>query len=106
MKIKPSIAIRTLLLVLIGTSITFSTLHSHGHIEWEHTDSRTDTGSCLTEYTNVCPICGTLHEDAFLDIWPTPAFQPVLEITVLQNDSQLIDPYTGSQTARAPPALI
>lgn len=106
MKIKPNIAIRTLLLVLIGTSIIFSTLHSHGHMEWEHTDSNVDTENCLTKYTNVCPICGTHFEASFFDISPLSVFQPVTEIAILQSDSQLIDPFTGRQTGRSPPAII
>lgn len=47
-----------LLLMLMGTSLTFSTLHSHHHLQWHHSEDYTETGNCITKDTTLCPICG------------------------------------------------
>lgn len=48
----------SLLLILMGGSLTFSTLHSHHHIQWHQTDDFADTGNCITKDVTVCPISG------------------------------------------------
>lgn len=55
---KVHILLGSLLLVLMSTSLTFSTLHSHHHIQWHHSEDFTDTGNCITADISICPICG------------------------------------------------
>lgn len=52
------ILLGSLLLILLGGSLTFSTLHSHHHIQWHQTDDFADTGNCITKDVTVCPISG------------------------------------------------
>lgn len=48
----------SLLTLLLGASLTFSTLHSHHHLQWQHSDDYTETGNCITADTTLCPVCG------------------------------------------------
>lgn len=52
------IVLGSLLLLLLGGSLTYSTLHSHHHIQWHQTDDFADTGNCITKDITICPICG------------------------------------------------
>ena len=55
---KINIVLGVLMLIFMGSSLTFSTLHSHHHIQWHHSGDFTDTGSCITTDISICPICG------------------------------------------------
>jgi hypothetical protein len=52
------ILLGSLLLILLGGSMTFSTLHSHHHIQWHQSGDFADTGNCITKDVTVCPITG------------------------------------------------
>ena len=58
-----------LMLVVMSISLVFSTLHSHHHIQWDHSGDEANTANCITTDTTVCPISGYLFE---ADIAPPP----------------------------------
>lgn len=55
---KVHIIFSSFLLILMSSSLTFSTLHSHHHIEWHQSGDFADTGNCITKDTTICPISG------------------------------------------------
>lgn len=61
------------LILLIGGSMIFSTLHSHHEVEWNHPERHLNTGTCLTSDTAVCPISGYLFK---ADFNPDPSVNP------------------------------
>lgn len=91
-----------ILLVLISTSVTFSTLHSHHHLEWDHVH-HTETGQCLVDNSNICPVCGYLFGAQTMD----PFFQsaPIEFAGYIANRSETVRAFVpGSRpTDRAPP---
>lgn len=46
------------IMLIIGMNLVISTLHSHHHLQWNHSGDFTDTGHCITTNTTLCPICG------------------------------------------------
>ncbi|MBN2732628.1 MAG: hypothetical protein JXR26_09380 [Balneolaceae bacterium] len=94
-----------LLLVFIGISITFSTLHSHHHLEWDHTDSHVDTGHCLVDNTNICPICGYLFNANTVERSSQQTPVKITGYVAIFSDSQQRDPFTGQPNGRSPPLL-
>lgn len=58
------------MLLVISISLVFSTLHSHHHIQWDHSGDIANTGHCFTTDTTVCPISGYLFQ---ADIAPAPS---------------------------------
>ena len=55
---KVHIIFGSLMLIFMSVSLTFSTVHSHHHIQWHHSEDFTDTGNCITSDISICPICG------------------------------------------------
>lgn len=64
---KLHIVLGSLLLLLLGGSLTYSTLHSHHHIQWHQSDDFADTGNCITKDITICPICGYHLKNDFPD---------------------------------------
>lgn len=100
---KIHIVLSTFLLVLMGASLTFSTLHSHHHISWDHPPEMADTGNCFTEDTTLCPICGYLFDPELPSV--TSADIPFFAIEVISPASDKILPeiYNITTQGRSPP---
>lgn len=49
-----------LLIMLLGISLSFSTLHSHHNLELHNSSEFADTGHCITSDDTLCPICANL----------------------------------------------
>lgn len=102
---KIHIVLGTFLLVLMGTSLTFSTLHSHHHLSWNHPPEMADTGNCFTEDSTLCPICGYLFDPELPSV--TSADIPFFASEVISTASGQILPeiYTITTQGRSPPVL-
>lgn len=92
-----------LILLLIGTSITFSTLHSHHPLEWDHVKSHVDTGNCLVDNTNVCPICGYLFNAQTVEPQSQTGCITRSGYAVILSESVGCTIQTDQPTGRAPP---
>ena len=105
-KTDSNIVVRWLVLLVIGTSISFSTLHSHHEIKWNHFVHQTDSGQCFVENTNLCPICGYLFNAQTVD--SQKASSPVIFAEYLAFYSEAIehDFLIDQPNGRSPPALI
>ncbi len=91
------------MLILIGTSIVFSTLHSHHDIEWNHANHQTESGLCFTQNTNVCPISGYLFDAPLVE---KPGAFELTELPIALTyyaESQRLDPFSGEPDGRSPP---
>ena len=98
-------ALHWLVLLLVGSSIAFSTLHSHHDVEWNHSTQHADSEHCLTENTNVCPICGYLFNARVVNE-PLGVELLKLPVTVAFSPaSQRFDPFTGKPAGRSPPVI-
>ena len=93
-----------LMLLFISISITFSTLHSHHHLELDHTDSHVNTGHCLVDDTNTCPVCGFLFNADVAGQQNQIKTEKPGGFVAIFSESQLKDPFTGQRTGRSPPA--
>lgn len=94
------------LLMLTSIGLTISTLHSHHHLEWNHTTDFTDTGHCISKDTTVCPIVGYIFETEVLSASQSgDIFFSVQEIVTKENH-QTGDASTVVTRERSPPALI
>lgn len=94
------------LLMLTSIGLTISTLHSHHHLEWNHTSDFTQTGHCISKDTTVCPIAGYIFETEILSASQSgDIFFSVKEIITEANDS-IDDISTVATRGRSPPALI
>lgn len=45
-------------MLVVSMNLVISTLHSHHHLEWNHSENFADTGNCITKDTALCPISG------------------------------------------------
>lgn len=102
---KLHIGLGALLIVVIGMSLTYSTLHSHHHISWDHPPEMADTGNCFTENETLCPICGYLFEPELPD-------DTGVEIQLFRTDSiaplsekNSPDIFTVRTLGRSPPLI-
>ena len=95
-----------LMLVFIGTSMTFSTLHSHHHIKWDQTQPFANTGHSFTDNSTLCPICGYLFNANIGGSSPTAQLEYTSEFISFFSSSQQIAPFSGQLNGRSPPALI
>ncbi|SHE42359.1 hypothetical protein SAMN05443144_101266 [Fodinibius roseus] len=94
------------LLMLTSIGLTISTLHSHHHLEWNHSSDFTDTGHCLSKDTAVCPIVGYIFEKEVLSASRSGnIFFSVKEIITEENNT-IDDASTVVSRGRSPPALI
>ncbi|MDZ7659287.1 hypothetical protein [Fodinibius sp.] len=57
-----------LLIMLLGISLSFSTLHSHHNLELHNSSEFADTGHCITSDDTLCPICAHLIESDLISI--------------------------------------
>jgi hypothetical protein len=105
-KSKINTGLRWLVLLLIGTSISFSTLHSHHEVEWNHAEKHTDSEHCITQSTNVCPICGYLSNAEIADQQPTSLSLSAQGPVGTLSESQQLDSFSGTITGRSPPSFI
>lgn len=92
-----------LLLILIGTSISFTTLHSHHHLKWDHVKSHADTGHCLVENSNLCPIDGYLFGAQTVEPQSHSTIITWVGYVVTISDGVHYTAPTGRPTDRAPP---
>lgn len=103
---KLNVHIGSIFILLIGVSLTFSTLHSHHHIQWDHPEEFADTGHCITSDTTVCPVCGYLFK---IDL-TRPALSQVPEFNTEVVAEPVLpvvhNPHLFHIRGRAPPALI
>lgn len=101
-----NVYIGSIFVLLIGMSLTISTLHSHHHIQWDHPEEFADTGHCITSDTTVCPVCGYLFK---VDLTPPvssqiPEFDP--EVIAEPVLPAVKNPHLFHTRGRSPPALI
>ncbi|MDX1585773.1 MAG: hypothetical protein R3222_03480 [Balneolaceae bacterium] len=103
---KVHIILGTLMLLFMGSSLTFSTLHSHHHIQWHHSGDFTDTGNCITADISICPICG-YHIKNDIPNSSAPDAELVFE-TILEDRADLFLPKTPLRfdEGRSPPAVV
>lgn len=91
------------LLMLTGIGLAISTLHSHHHLEWNHSPDFPDTGHCISADTTVCPISGYIFETEVLSASNAGAtFFESTEITI-ENDIRFYDPAIAVNRGRSPP---
>ena len=92
------------LLILTGIGLAISTLHSHHHLEWNHSQDFPDTGHCISVDTAVCPITGYIFETDVLS--PSNSGETFFESTkvTLKNDFRLYDSAVVVNRGRSPPA--
>lgn len=103
---KINIILGSLMLIFMGSSLTFSTLHSHHHIQWHHSGEFTDTGNCITADISICPICGYHVTNDFPDS-SAPESDLRLEAS-LEEGADLFLPKTPLRfdEGRSPPAVV
>lgn len=105
-KSRKNITLQWFVLLLIGSSITFSTLHSHHEIEWNHSTQHTNSDHCLTESTNLCPICGYLFNGAVVKEASQFLLEQLPVNVAYTAESQRLDPFTGKPAGRSPPFAV
>lgn len=102
---KLHIVLGVFLAAIIGGTITFSTLHSHHHISWDHPPEMADTGHCFTESNTLCPICGYLFEPTLPSGNNTETIFEKREVLTLFSDDTVKDYYSVVIKGRSPPVL-
>jgi hypothetical protein len=100
-----NISVGLLLIILLGISLSFSTLHSHHNLELHNSLEFADTGQCITSDDTLCPICANLIESNLLSINESsaPFFKPKEQIIFTDDNEQ-----SGSviiNRGRSPPVL-
>lgn len=105
---KRSLKTKTGLFLLMLTSIglTISTLHSHHHLEWNHSSGFTDTGHCISKDTTVCPIAGYIFETEVLSASQSGVILFSVKEIVTEKNNPIDDASTVVTRGRSPPALI
>lgn len=94
-----------LLIMLLGISLSFSTLHSHHNLELHNSSEFADTGHCITSDDTLCPICANLIEPDLLSINEsgTTFFNTVEQIILIDDNKQSDSVITNR--GRSPPVL-
>ncbi len=94
-----------LLILILGISLSFSTLHSHHNLELHNSSEFADTGHCITSDDTVCPICANLIEPEFLSVneSSTPFFKT--EGLIIVTDDKVRSGSIISNRGRSPPVL-
>ena len=106
MKRRIKLQISLLLLMLTCIGLTISTLHSHHHLEWNHSQDFPDTGHCISVDTTVCPITGYIFETDVLSASNTgTTFFESVELTIT-NDIHRYDSAIHVDRGRSPPTLV
>lgn len=102
---KIHIALGTFLLALMSASLTFSTLHSHHHLSWEHPPEVADTGNCLTDDISVCPICGYLFDPVLPNSESVEIEFTKTDTIISTSEDILPDVFSAFSLGRSPPVL-
>lgn len=102
---KLHIALGILVTLIIGITLTFSTLHSHHNLELHNSSEFADTGHCFTDDNTVCPICANLIKpDLLSDVESDDSFlKPEAQIILADEKKQSVLFYLNS--GRSPPVL-
>lgn len=103
---KIHIILGSLMLIFMSASLTFSTVHSHHHIQWHHSGDFTDTGNCITADISICPICGYHINNDFPD---SAALKAELKFdSGIEDQIDLFLPKTPIRfdEGRSPPAIV
>lgn len=100
-----NISVGLLLIMLLGISLSFSTLHSHHNLELHNSSEFADTGHCLTADYTLCPVCANLIEGDIPSINES-------ETTFFRTEEQIIFTDDNKQSravvvnrGRSPPVL-
>lgn len=94
-----------LLLMLLGISLSFSTLHSHHNLELHNSKDFADTGHCISADTTLCPICAhLLQSDDFSNDKSIPSLAVVNTIAIAPANTWTPLFYIPSK-GRSPPVL-
>ncbi|WP_141239951.1 hypothetical protein [Aliifodinibius salipaludis] len=94
-----------LLIMLMGISLSFSTLHSHHNLELHNSSEFADTGHCITSDDILCPICANIIEPDLPSINEagTTFFNTGAQI-ILTDDNKRSGSVTTTR-GRSPPVL-
>lgn len=94
-----------LLIVLLGISLSFSTLHSHHNLELHNSSDFADTGHCITSDDTLCPICANIIKPDLLSINESgTTFFNTGEQIILTDDIKRSGS-VNSNRGRSPPVL-
>lgn len=94
-----------LLIMLLGISLSFSTLHSHHNLELHNSSEFADTGHCITSDDTLCPICANLIEPDLLSVNESgTTFFKTAERIILTDDNEQSDSVITNR-GRSPPVL-
>ncbi|SMO68317.1 hypothetical protein [Fodinibius sediminis] len=94
------------LLLLTGIGLTITTLHSHHHLEWNHSSDFTDTGHCISSDTTVCPISGYLFETEILSPSSSADAFFNVENKVSETTHFAVPTYLVVDRGRSPPVIL
>lgn len=94
------------LLMLTGIGLTISTLHSHHHLEWNHSSDFTDTGHCLSTDSTVCPIVGYIFETEVLSASESANIFFSIDGIISEKSFRIDDYSIVVNRGRSPPVLI
>ncbi len=100
-----NISIGILLILLLGISLSFSTLHSHHNLKLHNSSEFADTGHCITSDDTLCPICANLIEGDIPSIneYETTFFRTEEQI-IYTDDNKQSRSVVGNRS-RSPPVL-
>lgn len=91
--------------MLLGISISFSTLHSHHNLELHNSSEFADTGHCITSDDTLCPICANLIEPDFLSVNESgTTFFKAEKLIILADDNERLGSVIINR-GRSPPVL-
>ena len=94
-----------MLIMLLGISISFSTLHSHHNLELHNSSEFADTGHCITSDDTLCPICANLIEPDFLSVNESAnTFFKTEKLIILADDNERLGSVIINR-GRSPPVL-
>lgn len=96
--------ISVLLLMLMSIGLAISTLHSHHHLQWNHTEFA-DTGHCITSDEAFCPITGCLLQVEVPQTTKGITFFRVEEV-VTEQLHRTPDRSVANHRGRSPPAAV
>ena|GEM_PF-4451257 len=92
-----------LFIVLLSTSMTLFTLHSHHHIQWNHPQKQAQTGTTITIDSSTCPISGYLFGAQFEPIFHLEHHFVHYQL-IQQTDTQIISKaFFAPVSGRSPP---
>jgi hypothetical protein len=105
LKRRINISIGFLLILLLGVSLSFSTLHSHHNLELHNSSEFADTGHCITSDDILCPICANLIEPEFLSVNKSGTTFFKTEGLIIVTDDKVRSGSIIINRGRSPPVL-